>query len=118
MKIVKKYNTERNYDFIQKYKTGDLKNLFDSFIVYMFYNQWMFNYGIDPLVFQQCIYASEENGGFDWSDADLGIEIGQYISKFDGYSIEFWEDALDEKGFEIVKRELENYENREKRRRF
>ena len=31
--------------------------------------------------------------------------------------MEFWEDALDEKGFEIVKRELENYENREKRRR-
>ena len=48
----------------------------------------------------------------------LGIEIGQYVSKFDRYSMEFWEDALDEKGFEIVKRELENYENREKRRRF
>lgn len=118
MKIVKKYNTERNYDFIQKYKTGDLKNLFDSFIVYMFYNQWMFNYGIDPFVFQQCIYASEENGGFDWSDADLGIEIGQYVSKFDEYSMEFWEDALDEKGFELVKQELEIYENREKRRMF
>ena len=30
--------------------------------------------------------------------------------------MEFWEDALDEQGFEIVKRELENYENRSKAR--
>jgi len=117
MKIVKKYNTERNYDFIQKYKTGDLEGLFDSFIVYMFYNQWLFNHSVDPFVFQQCIYASEENGGFDWNEVRFGIEIGQYVYEFDEYSMEFWENCIYDNEFEIVKRELENYENREKRRR-